>query len=68
MPAILLRALVAALCLIPPAFLMGYMAGLALNVNSEDAIYSEMLRHRRWPANLFTGTDDTLRKFRARLQ
>ncbi len=38
-----------------------YMAGLALNVSKEGAIYSEMLKYRRFPENLFAGSEEKLR-------
>jgi spermidine synthase len=41
-----------------------YMAGLALNVSREGAIYSEMLGYRRWPDSLFTGAEDKKRALR----
>lgn len=41
-----------------------YMAGLALNVSREGAIYSEMLGYRRWPDSLFTGSEDKRRALR----
>ena len=34
-----------------------YMAGLALNVSREGSIYSEMLNYRRFPENLFAGSE-----------
>jgi spermidine synthase len=37
-----------------------YMAGLAVNANAEQAIYSEMLRYRQFPLNLFGGSERTL--------
>jgi len=42
-----------------------YMAGLAVNANAEQAIYSEMLRYRQFPFNLFTGSEGTLRTLEA---
>jgi len=33
-----------------------YMAGLALNVSQEGAIYSQMLAYRKYPQNLFAGS------------
>ena len=38
-----------------------YMAGLALNVSKEGAIYSQMLSYRRFPENLFAGSEEKLR-------
>ena len=37
-----------------------YLAGLALNYSQETGIYQEMLTYRRFPANLFTGSDARL--------
>ena len=41
-----------------------YMAGLALNVQREGSIYSDMLTYRRYPSTMFAGNDDTLRILR----
>jgi spermidine synthase len=38
-----------------------YMAGLALNDSRETTIFDEMLQYRRFPLNLFVGSDATLR-------
>jgi spermidine synthase len=38
-----------------------YMAGLALNVQREGSIYSEMLAYRRFPQAVFTGSEDNVR-------
>ena len=35
-----------------------YMAGLALNVSMEGAIYSQMLSYRRYPENLLVVPED----------
>jgi len=37
-----------------------YMAGMAVNTNAEDVIYSDMLRYRQFPLNLFSGSEQTL--------
>jgi spermidine synthase len=37
-----------------------YMAGLAVNANAEQAIYTEMLKYRAFPFNLFAGSEHTL--------
>jgi spermidine synthase len=34
-----------------------YLAGLGLNSNQEDAIYKSLLSHRRFPEELFTGSE-----------
>jgi len=44
-----------------------YMAGLALNVSQEGAIYNEMLRYRRFPDNLFAGSEDKVTVLRSML-
>jgi spermidine synthase len=38
-----------------------YVAGWALNVSREGAIYSQMLNYRRYPTNLLAGSDVRLR-------
>ena len=45
-----------------------YMAGLALNVSREGAIYQEMLGYRKFPANLFAGSEDKLQVLRSVIQ
>ena len=45
-----------------------YMAGLALNINREGAIYNEILRYRRFPNNLFTGSEEHKRPLRYALE
>ncbi|HUA64038.1 MAG TPA: fused MFS/spermidine synthase [Verrucomicrobiae bacterium] len=37
-----------------------YMAGMAVNSNSEEAIYSDMLRYRQFPFNLITGSERSM--------
>jgi spermidine synthase len=44
-----------------------YMAGMAVNSNAEQAIYSEMLKYRQFPVNLFAGSDHTLQMLYAAL-
>jgi spermidine synthase len=44
-----------------------YLAGLGLNMNESDAVYAEILRHRRFPDDLFTGSASTMRALRERL-
>jgi spermidine synthase len=34
-----------------------YIAGLGINYNAPDLIYSDMLQHRRFPEELFTGSN-----------
>jgi hypothetical protein len=45
-----------------------YVAGWALNVSKEGAIYSQMLQYRRYPANLLVGSEARLRALRAALE
>jgi spermidine synthase len=42
-----------------------YLAGLGLNLYQQDAIYRDMLSHRRYPEQLFTGSPDQLDALRA---
>ena len=44
-----------------------YMAGMALNVSQEGLIYSQMLGYRKFPANLFAGSEERLRTLREAL-
>jgi spermidine synthase len=44
-----------------------YLAGLALNVNGENLIYNQMLQYRRFPANLFTGSEQPMQALYAAL-
>jgi spermidine synthase len=44
-----------------------YLAGLGLNMNESDAVYAEILRHRRLPEGLFTGSASTMGALRERL-
>jgi len=41
-----------------------YMAGLALNVSREGAIYNQMLAYRKFPDNLFAGSEERKRALR----
>jgi len=45
-----------------------YMAGLALNVSQEGSIYADMMTYRRYPADLFAGSEERLRGVRAALE
>jgi spermidine synthase len=45
-----------------------YMAGLALNVDMETAIYNQILSFRRYPMNLFQGSEDKLQALRYALE
>jgi spermidine synthase len=44
-----------------------YLAGLALNISQEGYIYSEMLKYRQFPMNLFTGSEVPMRRMYAAL-
>jgi len=44
-----------------------YLAGLALNVNAESIIYNQMLQYRKFPANLFTGSEQRMQALYAAL-
>jgi spermidine synthase len=44
-----------------------YLAGLALNISQEGYIYSEMLKYRQLPMNLFTGSEQTMQRLYATL-
>ena len=41
-----------------------YLAGLAVNTNRQESIYAAMLRYRRFPVNLFLGSDRTVQAIR----
>jgi spermidine synthase len=41
-----------------------YMAGLALNVSQEGAIYTQMLAYRKFPDNLFAGSPERIQGLR----
>ena len=45
-----------------------YVAGWSLNVSKEGAIYSQMLKYRRYPANLLVGSESRLQALRYALQ
>ncbi len=45
-----------------------YMAGLALNMNMETAIYTQILSYRKFPMNLFQGSEDKLQALRYALE
>ena len=42
-----------------------YLAGLGMNLYQQAAIYSHMVRFRRYPQNLFFGTSEDLKPLRA---
>ena len=44
-----------------------YLAGLALNVSAETVIYSQMLQYRRFPQNLFKGSESHMQAVYAAL-
>jgi spermidine synthase len=41
-----------------------YLAGLGLNLYQSDAIYSDILRYKRFPEELFSGSEATMRQLR----
>jgi spermidine synthase len=41
-----------------------YLAGLGLNLYQSDMIYSEILRYKRFPEGLFSGSEATMRQLR----
>jgi spermidine synthase len=41
-----------------------YLAGLGLNLYQSDAIYSDILRYKRFPEGLFSGSEATMRQLR----
>ncbi len=45
-----------------------YLAGLGLNMNESDAVYAEILTYRRYPADLFAGSDRDLAELRQRIE
>jgi spermidine synthase len=44
-----------------------YLAGMGLNGGAETAIYSEILKYRRFPAGLFRGSEETLQALKVAL-
>ena len=42
-----------------------YLAGLGLNLYQSGPIYAEILRHKKWPEGLFSGSPETMEKLRA---
>jgi spermidine synthase len=45
-----------------------YLAGLGLNLYESGPIYSEILRYRKFPDNLFVGSPETIQSLRAGIQ
>jgi hypothetical protein len=41
-----------------------YLAGLGLNTYENASIYDDMLRYRKFPDNLFVGTDSEVHSLR----
>ena len=41
-----------------------YLAGLGLNLYESDSIYSEILRYKKFPEDLFSGSDASMRQLR----
>ena len=44
-----------------------YLAGLGLNANEGDRVYAEILKYRRYPDNLFVGSESALAQLRSRI-
>ena len=44
-----------------------YLAGLGLNMNESDAVYAEILKYRRFPTDVFAGSEQDLRELRKRI-
>ena len=44
-----------------------YLAGLGLNMNESDTVYAEILKYRRFPADVFTGSDALLAVLKSRI-
>jgi spermidine synthase len=42
-----------------------YVGGLAVNANLQELIYDEMLQYRRFPLNVFTGSDQSVQAIRS---
>ena len=43
-----------------------YLAGLGLNLYQSGPIYAEILRHKKYPEGLFSGSPETMRTARER--
>jgi len=41
-----------------------YLAGLGLNLYQSGPIYAEILRHKKWPEGLFSGSPETMERLR----
>jgi spermidine synthase len=44
-----------------------YLAGLGLNMNESDAVYAEILKYRRFPADVFVGSAPLVGLLRAKM-
>jgi spermidine synthase len=44
-----------------------YLAGLGLNANEGDRVYAEILKYRRYPEDVFIGSENTLAALRSRI-
>ena len=44
-----------------------YLAGAGLNVNESDRVYAEILKYRRFPADVFVGSERWLGPLRSRI-
>src|SRR4029077_17972659 len=49
------------------ALRLQYLAGLGLNANEGDRVYTEILKYRRYPEDLFVGSESALAQLRGRI-
>jgi spermidine synthase len=47
---------------------MQYLAGLGLNLDDSAAIYADMLKYRRFPSDIFTGTAGSIDQLRTAVE
>ena len=45
-----------------------FLAGLGLNMNESDTVYAEILKYRRFPADLFAGSEPAIGRLRERIE
>ena len=45
-----------------------YLAGIGLNLSQSDTIYADMLRYRRFPKELFVGTNEWVQALRLAIE
>ena len=44
-----------------------YLAGIGLNANEGDRVYADILKYRRFPADVFVGSEKLLGPLRSRI-